>query len=228
MTDNRHFEPWITDGVRRNLESLVRHADVPETYRTAMHALGVDLALELSRHFEGTRDLVLICTAEDADYLARGVLERLTMKHTVHVVCYWSERFTVAGREMAPIIGRYVEPLNPAQLTDIVIVKSIISSSCSVRTHLTEFLDEVKAQVPIYIVAPVMYREAPHWLEREFPRRISRQFRYLTCAVDDVRLDDGIVVPGIGGSVYRNLGLGDVAAKNRLRPRLIAVRSVGA
>lgn len=50
------------------------------------------------------------------------------------------------------------------------------------------------------------------------------KFEFVTFAIDEDRLENGEVVPGIGGMVYPRLGLGDVAAKNSYIPEMVMSR----
>lgn len=52
---------------------------------------------------------MLVCTVEDADFLARGFLEAVDVERIV-LRCFWNERRRVGDTELAPIIRRYVEP----------------------------------------------------------------------------------------------------------------------
>ena len=102
---------------------------------------------------------MLACASEDADWLARGVLESLSQKE-VSLAVFWNERITLnasTGLEYSPIIKSYIEPIDKCRT--LVVVKSIISTSCVVRTQLTRLINDIYPQ-EIYIVAPVMYKDA--------------------------------------------------------------------
>ena len=69
-----------------------------------------------------------------------------------------------------------------------------------------------------------MHSQAKAKLRREFDAAIAARFQFITCAVDSEK-DGENVKPGIGGSVYELLGLGDKHAKNRVRPRILSQRA---
>lgn len=73
-------------------------------------------------------------------------------------------------------------------------------------------------------MAPVMYKDGMPNLIKEFPESVSSKFEFLTFAIDEDRLDNGEIVPGIGGMVYPRLGLGDIVAKNSYIPEMVMNR----
>ncbi|MBM9538922.1 hypothetical protein JWG43_17785, partial [Desulfobulbus alkaliphilus] len=115
----------------------------------------------------------------------------------------------------------YVEPLDGVD--QIVMLKSIISGSCVVRTNLEHLFDDISPS-RVHVVAPVMLDGADERLTQEFPRELSERFQYWMFEVDTEREKNGDVVPGIGGEVYGRLGLGDQAAKNKVMPDLVRQR----
>ena len=122
--------------------------------------------------------------------------------------------------EISPIIKAYEEPIAKCRL--LVIVKSIISSSCVVKTQLTRLIDRIHPEM-IVIMAPVMYKDAQPNLLKEFPEEISNKFHFLQFAVDEDRQGNE-VIPGIGGMVYPRLGLGDINKKNQYIPHMVRMR----
>ena len=166
---------------------------------------------------------MLACASEDADWLARGVLKSLSQKE-VSLAVFWNERITLnafTGLEYSPIIKSYIEPINKCRT--LVVVKSIISTSCVVRTQLTRLINDIYPQ-EIYIVAPVMYKDAQANLKKEFPASISDKFNFLTFAIDTLKDKEKGIIPGIGGMVYPKLGLGDMHEKNKYIPDLVKER----
>ena len=105
----------------------------------------------------------------------------------------------------------------------MVLVKSIVSTSCVVKTQLTRLMTDIQPQ-KVYIVAPVMYKDAARNLKEEFPSALAEKFEFITFAVDTERDEQHGVIPGIGGMVYPRLGLGDVHDKNRYMPELVKSR----
>ncbi|MBA3550583.1 MAG: hypothetical protein H0T76_29255 [Nannocystis sp.] len=217
---SRSFREAITEAERIHLQGLL-DADGPEVYRSTMQRLGEDLGRRVVDMLPERGMCMLVCTVEDADFLARGFLETVGVERVV-LRCFWNERRKLGDFELAPIIRRYVEP-GDEDVSALVVIKSIISGACVVRTNLMEVLERVKP-AQIFVVAPVIHAEAERKLEQEFPSEIARSFTYVWLARDDAREPDGNVVPGIGGSVYDLLGLGGEQAKNRYYPQLIHER----
>lgn len=225
----RTYSPDATRQARTQLRALVDAVDA-RAYRAAMTNLGRELGAVLDARLEGAGHVIVACTVEDADFLAAGVMEVLSARRPrrrLSFACFWNER-TSLGRdprfriEQAPILRQYVEP-HPKSVRSVVMLKSIISTACVVRTNLLQLLDEVKPETVI-VAAPVMHADAEANLEREFPRHISERFSYVYFAKDTDRAPDGNLVPGIGGTVYERLGLGDKSTKNRVAPVLVVRR----
>lgn len=224
MSVGRRYSDWVTLDVQRHLDALLRTAEQHDTegYRSAMRTLGHDLGKRLVPQLPATGTVILVCTVEDADFLGTGVLEEVVQTSTANVFCYWNDRD--ASRDVAPIISRYEEPIDETSVSAVVVVKSVISGACVVRTNLIEVLDRLQRDVPVFVLAPVMHTNAKEKLNREFPPKVASRFEYITGAVDEEK-DGENIRPGIGGSVYELLGLGDKQSKNRFRPKLLADRS---
>lgn len=170
-------------------------------------------------------EIMLACASEDADWLARGVMEGMG-KGSVPLSVFWNDRATVFENEsekieITPIVKSYEEPIEHCRV--LIVVKSIISSSCVVKTQLTRLVGKTHPE-HIVIVSPVMYKDGIPNLKAEFPGEISDKFQFLTFAVDDDRNDSGEVLPGVGGMVYPRLGLGDLSKKNSHLPQLVLGR----
>ena len=216
----RTYEGWVNDVVKTHLEQLLvaARSSAPNDYRESMRQLGLDLGARLKMHAPSDGDILFVTTVEDADYLARGVMDALQAGDRLKVFCYWNERNS--ARDVAPIISKYEETLDEPRVAAVVVVKSIISGACVVRTNLTEALDKLHHAVPVFVVAPVMHVHAKKKLRREFPSGVSDRFNYVFCALDREKEGENIR-PGVGGSVYELLGLGDKHSKNQVRPRLV-------
>lgn len=196
-----------------------------EVYRDSFYQLGRSLGVFLNRQTSNEYgETMLACASEDADWLAHGVLDTISQKH-VSLAVFWNERITLDNKtniEYAPIVKSYIEPIENCQT--LILVKSIISTSCVVKTQLTRLVNKINPQ-EIFIVSPVMYKDAASSLQREFPKSISSKFRFLTFAIDTVRDAKGCILPGIGGMVYPKLGLGgDSHDKNKYIPDLVKER----
>jgi hypothetical protein len=226
----RRLASWITSSAKADLGLIADHETNVTEYRDAFYRLGGLLADRLQQARLG-KNILLVCTSEDADFLARGILESILDKQRgapakVALACFWQARFRAiqagSGQEsvdVAPIMRRYEEPTTES-LDSLIIVKSIISSSCVVRHALLDVMGR-KQPKKIFIAAPVILRGAPIRLRKEFPKEISRRFEFFYFAEDDEKDETGNVLPGIGGSVYERLGLTEPA---RLTPRLVIER----
>jgi len=161
--------------------------------------------------------VLLVCASEDADFLARGIFEAIdkpsrSRKRPAAFACFWQARFDPVAEgpskrrfEVAPIIKRYEEPTG-TEIDSLIIVKSIIATSCIVRHAL---LDTIERKHPkkIFVVSPVISRGAPESLRSEFPKSVSKLFEFVYFAEDDAPGKDGIVRPGVGGTVHDRLPL---------------------
>lgn len=219
----REYHKFVTPGIRLMLEGLL-HKSAPEEYRRLMTDLGAELAHGLILRLGRNDRILLICTNEDADFLAKGMLEALEQcgYNHINLACFWNERKRVGAElDIAPIIRRYVEPTDAVDV--FIVVKSILSSACTIRTNISEMVYQ-KDPKRILIAAPVIYDKAISMLEAEFDKEIVEKFEYFWLAKDDERKSDGEVVPGIGGSIYELLGIGTSETKNRYIPELVKAR----
>lgn len=217
----RRYSESVNDHVLVLLEGLISHP-APMEYRRLMQELGVELGAVASDHLAGTGSVLLICTNEDADFLAKGVLEGLHAKglDRVNLACFWNDRVKSGfGSDLAPIRRTYLEPVR--HVDAFVVVKSIISSSCVVRTNIAELVHRFEP-ARIEIVAPVLLRGAQQRLADEFESSVSSRFGYSWFAEDSEHKPDGEVIPGIGGSVYELLGLPE--DKNQYTPEIVRER----
>lgn len=213
--------------IRKSLDTLADKMTSVEAYRSAFETLGVELGRILAQKVGDipAEETMLVCASEDADWLAQGVVNGFG-KGKLPVSIYWSTRDIVYQSEdgkkieVSPIIKAYEEPISKCRL--LVVVKSIISSSCVVKTQLTRLIDRVHPEI-IAIMAPVMYIDAQPNLLKEFPEEISNKFYFLQFAVDE-DYNGSEVIPGIGGMVYPRLGLGDINKKNQYIPEMVRTR----
>lgn len=214
--------------VRCMLDKLADKSTGVDDYRDAFSKLGVELGKALASEIDeiSPEEIMLVCASEDADWLAAGV-ECGIGKGDLRKSVYWSTRETVykdengTKLEISPIVKAYEEPIDNCRL--LVVVKSIISSSCVVKTQLTRLIGKINPE-RIVIMAPVMYKDGVPNLMSEFPESVNSKFEFLTFAIDEERLENGEVFPGIGGMVYPRLGLGDIAAKNSYIPEMVMRR----
>jgi hypothetical protein len=200
----------------------------PDSYRKQMLAigrhLGVGVVSKLSP--KDTKNICVVCTVEDADFLARGLIESLEengLGDRVHLVCLWNEKIRANGVSLSPVKKQYKEEFEAAGVT-LVVVKSIISGACVVKTNLTRVISFAQPE-EIFVASPVMLLGAEARLSQEFPDNISAKFKFIHFVTDTEKDASGEnVIPGIGGSVYELLGLGDSHLKNKYMPSIVKER----
>lgn len=210
--------------IRTALVALADKGTDVKDYREAFRILGLELGKVLAAEYGEmpAEQTMLVCASEDADWLATGV-ESGFGKGELKKSVYWSSREVVHTNEdgskveIAPIEKAYEEAIVDCRL--LVVVKSIISTSCVVKTQLTRLIGKIDPP-SIAIVAPVMYKDGVPNLKNEFPEDINSRFRFFTFAIDDERVGSE-VIPGIGGMVYPRLGLGDMEEKNQYIPEMV-------
>jgi len=217
---SRQFSGYTTEAGRSNLSKLADFSTNSEDYSSSLYLLGKELGTVLAEQITD-KNICVACTVEDADFLAKGIIDSLSvLSSDISLACFWNQRQQALS--IAPIIKKYREPaVNNAQV--LVIVKSIISGACVVKTNLTNLIQDIEP-TSIFIVAPVMHEDAQEKLNREFPNIISDKFNYIYFAVDDEKQVDGDLVPGIGGNVYQRLGFKDQNDKNKFIPKLVKER----
>jgi hypothetical protein len=228
---SRQFTRFADDIAKRSLERLADLSTDVEAYRQVMRNLGHSLADQALEIAPDVRDhqVCVVCTVEDADFLARGIVEKLEqhgLSHNqVRLACFWNERVRRFDDDeddsidIAPITKRYRE-VSDVHDSILILAKSIIRGTCVVKTNLASLLN---SQIPrrIIVTAPVMFHTAPAKLAGSFPTEIAERFEYLTFAIDD-RKEGPNVVPGVGGSPYVRLGFADT--KSTYIPELVAER----
>ena len=123
--------------------------------------------------------------------------------------------------DIAPIVRRYVEP---GEVEAFLVVKSIISSACVVRTNIAELVYE-RNPGRVLIFAPVVLVGAEDRVVADFEPAVSDRFEFFWFAKDSEK-DGENVIPGIGGQVYERLGIGTKAEKNAYVPSLVRERRV--
>lgn len=216
--NKRTFSRFANETAKRALDDLLQAND-PSAYQAVMVQLGTYLGDALDGAISDDDKCLLVSTAEDADYLSYGVLSQLKRKHQVSTAVFWNNHYTSAGGSIAPIVHEFIEP-GYEQATSLVVVKSVMSGSCVVRTNILALMDKVHAK-EIFVLAPVMHSGSEGALRSEFPTEVSSKFKFIYFAKDEERTEDGEVVPGIGGSVYHRLGLSNQPAKTGYMPNLV-------
>lgn len=219
----RKFEPNSDKKAQALVDSLYSEkAPSTEEYKQGMQELGRYLAHQLAEKLLGnkTQNLCVACTVEDADYLARGIIEQLEKDipdAILSFACFWNEK-SIDTRDLeeydvAPILKSYKEPTSKD--CTLIVSKSIISGACVVATNITNLIGELNPE-EIYVVAPVMVIGAEDRLKKHFDENITDRFRYLKVASDDDR--------GSGPDIYERYGWKDSANKNQHTPQLVKDR----
>jgi hypothetical protein len=209
--------------IQANLSLLADKQTRAEIYANALSILGKKLALHINPKITSSEKIVLACTSEDADWLGKGILQTL-WNTNINLAVFWNLRAKVDNdRELtiAPIVKSYIEEISNCKT--LIICKSIIYTSCVVRTNLMFLINQINPD-KIFIVAPVMFKSAENSLNKEFESSISKKFEYIYFAIDDEISDEDEVIPGIGGNIYQRLGLGDTQIKNKYIPVLVKDR----
>jgi hypothetical protein len=205
--------------IQEELNVLADRTSSVEAYSNALYQLGLALGQELKKHIRKDQRVVLACSSEDTDQLAKGIWDSLENPET-GIAVFWNARFTPEGysEPIAPIVKKF--QINTEACDVLIIAKSIVYSSCVVRTNLTELIQTISPQ-QIFIASPVLFNKAENNLRSEFPSSISNKFEFVYFAIDDQENEAGEVIPGIGGSIYTRLGLGDATAKISFVPEMV-------
>lgn len=202
---------------------LIDKSSSSETYATALEKLGSKLAEFVNPLIVNSKKTVFSCSTEDADWLGKGILENLFNKN-LRIAVFWNFR-TYAGNDknlvIAPIVKSYIEDIGNCDT--LIICKSIIYTSCVVRTNITYLINKINPS-RIIIVSPVLFKCAKESLSKEFDVSISSKFEFIYFAIDDEVNSQGEVIPGIGGNIYNRLGFSDLESKNKYIPQLVKTR----
>lgn len=202
--------------------------DDPKKYRQQMLEIGRCLGNGVGTRLKPTKDtqICVVCTVEDADFLGRGLIESLEQQglgNQLHLICLWNEKIRENGVSLSPISRQYKEEFDTHEPI-FVMVKSIISGACVVKTNLTRAVSFAQPS-KIIVASPVMLEGAEERLSKEFPVDISSKFEFVHFVTDTDKDADGEnVIPGIGGSLYELLGLGDQYQKNKYVPQIVKER----
>ncbi|TWC18362.1 MULTISPECIES: hypothetical protein [unclassified Pseudomonas] len=216
---NRKYSALAKGEAKAALDSLLSSTDNPQAYSATMRALGELLGGVLNQKIPAHKQCLLASTAEDADYLSKGIYDCLKENHSTKAAVFWNNHYSIPGGSIAPVVHKFLEP-GYEGATVLVIAKSIISGSCVVRTNLLELIEHVNPE-KIYIVSPVMHISSEKALRDEFPSYIADKFEFLVFAVDSEKAEDGEITPGIGGQVYPLLGLKGQPARVSYMPNLV-------
>ncbi len=223
----RLYSDICNESVQQLLKTLTDKNTTSGIYRDTMTKIGTKLGdYLLSQINDRNSDIYLACTVEDADFLARGILSKLeNYLHNIGFACFWNQSFSpfeVEDLKVAPILKKYQEPTK-SKIKYLIVIESIISGTCIVRTNLVNLIQKIEAE-KIFIVAPVVYENTEAKLRDEFEESIYNKFQFFYFAKDDERTQDGEVIPGIGGNVYLRLGFKGQDNKNEYIPEIVKAR----
>lgn len=152
----RSYAEVATSAVREMLAQLIESRST-EDYRAMMTRLGEELGTLASHKLRASDRIMLVCTNEDADFLAKGVLRGLEQVGCTHITlaCFWNARQRTESLDVAPIVRQYIEPVHEDSINVFVVVKSIISSACVIRTNISELVYDLEPE-RVLILAPVV------------------------------------------------------------------------
>ena len=213
--------------IKSLLDRLVDEGTQSQEYADAFYQLGGALSnfIRDSGSLSPKTSVTLACSSEDADWLSKGILDHLEKYVAkINLAVFWNIRANAFENNefaIAPIIKTYIESLENVDI--LIICKSIINTSCVVRTNLTYLIEKITPE-KIFIASPVLFERAIPSLEKEFPKSVSDKFEFFYFAEDNEVTASGEVIPGIGGSVYRRLGLEDAIQKNKYIPVIVKER----
>ncbi|WP_188061997.1 hypothetical protein [Sphingobium sp. KCTC 72723] len=234
MSGNRTLSKLAHAAGEDIVAALARLADTslpPSEYGDVMTLVGKALGRCFAeRSNVAGKTVYLAVTVEDADFLAAGIAQALDEAGAkTGIACFWNTRKKAADLrwlDVATITNEYREPL-PAHLDHLLVVKSIISGACVVKTNLMHLLEDAHPD-RIHIMAPVILEGAEKRLSSEFEAEIADKFEYWLLATDSEKDDHGNVLPGIGGEIYSRLGFEGQRGKNAHFPKLLKDRVLSA
>ena len=141
----------------------------------SLFKIGKRIGEDLSKKLDSSKSYCVASTAEDADFLTKGVIDGL--KRSVYFVCFWNDRLSVNGNSAAPIYNKYLEE-GYENSESLIVVSSEISDPCVVKTNITALLESIKP-AEIIILAPFADKDFKANLEKEFPLKVSYLFSYV-------------------------------------------------
>ncbi len=180
----------VNDKILYLLGKLSDKKTESKEYANVMYELGKEFGrLILVKVKNSYKTVALASTVEDADYLGKGIIDMLEENgKEVLLTVFWNKRFNPNNENqlaVAPIIKEFREKRD-IDAPVLIVIKSIISSSCVVRTNLTRLIEESSPE-QILVVAPVLLKGAIKSLENEFDTSISKKKAFLDFAGSAVR-----------------------------------------
>jgi hypothetical protein len=138
----RKYSEFADDLAKQTLAKLIASVNSPLDYQGAMLELGKQLGRIVNERIPRVHKCLVVSTAEDADYLSNGVIESLEHDHETLAAVFWNNHYSVSDSNVAPIVHHFVQP-GFESAKDVVFVKSIISTSCVVRTNILALLESM-------------------------------------------------------------------------------------
>ncbi len=213
-----------SENINRLLETIADRDTSIEDYRASFYSIGKELGHIFKDILpdQFNKSTLLACASEDADWLASGFINGVG-DPLLPLAVFWGIRERLSnGIDITSIVRTYKDDLT-SPCENLIIIKSIISSSCVVKTQLLRLISDTVPET-IYIIAPVMYKDVKANLCLDFPHEISSKFKFVTFAIDDEINERKEILPGIGGMVYPRLGLGEESEKNSYIPNIVRER----
>lgn len=230
---SRIYANNVDADIRASLNVLIDNSTSVGQYKDAFVSLGYRLAERFMAEYQGSFDsrITVAVTAEDADYLAKGFIEKLekSLDSKIFLACFWNDhtKESFTGRSIAPSISEYLQP-GYQESSELIVIKSIISGSCVVKSNILALYDRMSNISKVHVVAPVVFNEAENLLKSEFPEELASKFDFTWFAKDSERKPDGEVVPGIGGQIYTRLGLKGKPHELNYMPQSVVSRLISA
>jgi hypothetical protein len=226
---------YLDQSVEELLEHLSDPANNSLSSDPAMYQLGRRLGENILSFINskfigsGYKKLYIATTVEDADYLAKGILEVIDAKiSNLGFACFWNHRFAPSGIKelmVAPIVKEYMEPIcDPIDY--LIVVSSVISDDCVLRTNLTHLIEKINPS-HIIIASPVIVQGVEESLKSEFEVEISNKFEFLCFAEDNEEESKGNYVSRIIAKFYQSLESIDQDEKNKSTPQIVKKRRDG-
>ncbi|MFN5874291.1 MAG: hypothetical protein ACK44G_17485, partial [Aphanizomenon sp.] len=129
----RVYTTHANEKIKILLQKLV-DAIEPVCYGSLMENLGQELGKTILSQVHGDcAKLYVAGTVEDADYLTKGIINRLEKKiSSINFACFWNHRVSPFGIEdlsAAPILRKYFEPVDES-VDYLIVAESLMSDEC--------------------------------------------------------------------------------------------------
>jgi hypothetical protein len=219
IVNPRTYSHYSNDLSAELLNDLIKFSNAPSMYQNTMIGIGHFLGNILNTKVSPLSKCLVASTAEDADFLAKGVTDSLANSHETFTAVFWNNHYSIPGGSVAPIVHKYLQA-GFEDADSLIVVKSIISGSCVVRTNILALIERLNLN-KIYIVAPIMHTESENALRSEFPPDIFNLFDFVYLAEDNEKDEFGEIKPGIGGQIYQLLGMQDQPVKTGFVPEVV-------